>query len=104
MLRSNALQFPADNFIGTICAASGRDATRRRRHEFRADRVGNDFAQDPIDLGPGRVIERPASYVVDRLQLTGMTRPHNAEVISATTRNNSRNPKTRFNGANRPAS
>jgi hypothetical protein len=34
-------------------SASGRDATRRRRHEFRADLVRNGFAQDPIDLGPG---------------------------------------------------
>src|SRR5271163_1221232 len=47
---------------------------RRRRHEFRADRIGDRFAQNPIDLSLGRGIEPPASHLVDRLQLTGMTR------------------------------
>src|SRR5713226_7213435 len=54
--------------------ASCCDAARRRRHEFRADRIGYRFAQDPIDLGLGGRIERPAADLVDRLQLTGMAR------------------------------
>src|SRR3981189_3228061 len=37
--------------------------------------MGGGFAQDPIDLGLGRGIERPANHLVDWLQLTGMTRP-----------------------------
>ena len=48
--------------------------SRRRGHELRADRIGNRFMQDPIDLGLGRGIKPPASHFVDRLQLVGMTR------------------------------
>ena len=34
-------------------ACSGRDLARRRRHEFRSDRIGDGLAQDRIDLGLG---------------------------------------------------
>src|ERR1700730_794316 len=47
---------------------------RGRGHELRADRIGDRFAQDPIDLGLGRGIKPPARHRVDRLQLIGMTR------------------------------
>jgi len=47
----------------------------RRGHELRADRIGDGLAQDPVDLGLGGGIERPANHLVDRLQLIGMTRP-----------------------------
>src|ERR1700682_132894 len=46
----------------------------RRGHKFRADRIGDRFTQDPIDLGLGRGIKPPARYLVDRLQLIGMPR------------------------------
>src|ERR1700704_4808806 len=55
-------------------AASCRDTVRRWRHEFRPDRIGDRFAQDPINLGLGRPIERPAGDLVDRPQLIGTTR------------------------------
>src|SRR5580658_6390422 len=57
-----------------ISARSYGGAARRRRHELRADRIGDRFAQDPIDLSFGRGIEPPASHLVDRLQLIGMAR------------------------------
>src|ERR1700688_158138 len=50
------------------------DASFRRCHEFRADRIGDGLAQDLVDLGLGSCIERPASHLVDRLQLIGTTR------------------------------
>src|ERR1700722_10765185 len=49
--------------------ASRRDAARRRRHEFGTNRIGYGFAQDPIDLGLGRGVERPAGDIVDGPQL-----------------------------------
>src|SRR5277367_5802493 len=57
------------------CRTVASRIARRRGHEFRADRIGDGFAQDPIDLSLGRGIEPPASHLVDRFQLTGMTRP-----------------------------
>src|SRR5712671_2793729 len=54
-------------------AASCRDIVRRWRHEFRPDRIGDRFAQDPIDLGLRGRIEPPAGHLVDRLQLIGAT-------------------------------
>src|SRR3984957_21044903 len=57
------------------CRTIASRSTRRRCHKFRADRIGDRFAQNPIDLSSGRGIEPPASHLVDRLQLTGMTRP-----------------------------
>ena len=42
------------------------DASRRRRHEFRSDRVAYGFAQDSTDLGLGRGIEPPARNLIDR--------------------------------------
>ena len=50
------------------------DATRRRRHEFRADRIAYSFTQDSIDLGLCRGINSPARYFINRRQLIGMTR------------------------------
>src|ERR1700719_5061731 len=53
---------------------SCRDAARRRRHEFRADRIGDRCAQDAIDLRLGGCIEPPPVHLVDRLQLSRVTR------------------------------
>jgi hypothetical protein len=47
--------------------ASRRDTPCRRSHEFRADRIADGLAQDLIDLGFGRGIERPANHFVDGL-------------------------------------
>src|SRR4029077_13847928 len=49
-------------------------SARRRSHEFRANRIGDGFAQDPIDLGLGCDIEPPARHRVDGLQLARMPR------------------------------
>jgi hypothetical protein len=55
-------------------AATAWPCVWRRGHEFRTDRIGDGFAQDPVDFGLGRRIERPAGHLVNRLQLIGMTR------------------------------
>src|SRR5262245_48440637 len=49
-----------------------RDAPRRRRHEFRTDRVGDRLGEDAIDLGLVGRVEGPAAHRVHRLQLAGM--------------------------------
>src|ERR1700722_830490 len=49
-------------------------SARRRGHKFRADRIGDGFAQDPIDLSLGRSVEPPARHRVDRSELAGMPR------------------------------
>src|SRR6058998_1809702 len=41
----------------------------RGRHEFRTDRVGDQIAKDPIDLGPRRVVQGPAADSIDRPEL-----------------------------------
>src|ERR1700686_4165838 len=61
------------SFMAGLQAGSSRSA-RRRGHKFRADRIGDRFAQDPIDLSLGRGVEPPASHLADRFELTGMTR------------------------------
>src|SRR6202043_1794324 len=60
--------------VRPTAAASGRDGAGRRRHEFRADRIGNVLVQDSFDLGFGGTIEPPARNLVDRLQLVGTPR------------------------------
>ena len=47
----------------------------RWSHEFRTYGISDDLAQDSFDLRFGRMIERPANHLIDRLQLIGMTRP-----------------------------
>src|SRR5947209_15304451 len=51
---------------------SRRDAARRRRHEFGADRIADRCGQDAIDLRLGGRIEVPAAHLVNRIQLTGV--------------------------------
>src|ERR1700757_1722692 len=51
------------------------DAARSRRHEFRADWIGNRFAQNPMDLISGGGIQPPAGNLADWLQLRWMTGP-----------------------------
>jgi len=50
------------------------DAAHWRCHEFWANRVADQFLEDPIDLRFGGSIERPAGHTVHGLQLIGMAR------------------------------
>src|SRR5262247_4828558 len=51
---------------------SRRDAARRRRHEFGADRIADRCGEDAIDLRLGGRIEVPAAHLVNRIQLAGV--------------------------------
>jgi hypothetical protein len=62
-------------FVMATGVTSRCNAARRRRHEFRADWIGDGFTQNPIYLGLGGGIERPANHSVNWLQLIRMTRP-----------------------------
>ena len=50
----------------------GSSATRRRRHEFWAYRIGDGLAYDTIDLTKRVVIERPSHHVANRVELLRM--------------------------------
>jgi hypothetical protein len=54
------------------CRTVASRSARRRSHKFRANRVGDSFAQDPIDLGLGCGVEPPTRHPVDGFQLAGM--------------------------------
>src|SRR5262249_1148493 len=51
---------------------SRRDAARRRRHEFGADRIADRCGEDAVDLRLGGRIEMPAAHLINRIQLAGM--------------------------------
>src|SRR5499427_7881078 len=58
--------------LATVPSHSRRDAARRRRHEFGADRIADRCGEDAIDLRLGGRIEVPAAHLINRIQLAGM--------------------------------
>jgi len=58
--------------LATVPSHSRRDAPRRRRHEFGADRIADRCGEDAVDLRLGGRIEVPAAHLINRIQLAGM--------------------------------
>src|SRR5262249_30172993 len=58
--------------LATVASHSRRNAARRRRHEFGADRMADRRGEDAIDLRLGARIEVPAAHLIDRIQLAGV--------------------------------
>jgi hypothetical protein len=46
--------------------------SRRRRHKFRPNWIGDSLDEDAVDLSVGSFIEGPSDHRVDRLELIGV--------------------------------
>src|SRR5262249_62415529 len=57
--------------LATVASHSRRNAARRRRHEFGADRVADRRGEDAIDLPLGPRIELADPHLVHPLPLAG---------------------------------